>query len=495
MGTLNLTSKYLTAPNFNSTNSNPCCHRRFLSLDEGPDFTPTLAKNQQRDSMPALPGSLPLRTSLPKSPPSSVAGQFVLPPTHSRTISMPGSQSPRSAALPVSRTSTNMATAGSTSALSITSSRQEGSTAWSKEEGASLPGAAARIRRESTSTTGRSSLDLPSAPGPLPIRKPHINHINPFKSSTLSSGSPSIHSPSPSHRQPSPLATGTALPSLPSRPTQTSPNSSRVQPPPISPIVMSRPSPPFAPSSLGDRRSLASAEGEDTSPRLPTRKRYSSSFGHRYAASGGAASDGSPGSGGERKDGDKAGGSGAPPLLGPTTDDDEISIFVQEIDARKPLASRQPLTMSPQSALTSSPGALGRPVAGGASGASKRSSMGPMLTREAEVDEKLKHMHEVFLASLEGLGSGSSRRRDNTSGSAGARGSGSGSGSRGGDGPGKGDESGGSSRSNSWAEYRGQGGGVGSASPTDVASSGGSAEVMGRLELDEDSRRRRRYGE
>ncbi|KAH0828819.1 autophagy-related protein 13-domain-containing protein [Lanmaoa asiatica] len=464
MGTLSLTAKYLTSPNFQLDELESLLSSRFLSLDEGPDFTPTLVKNHQRDSMSGLPSSL--RTSLPKSPPSSIAGQFVLPPANSRTNSLPGSQSPRSAVLPLSRTSTNMATAGSTSALSVTSSRPEGSTTWSKEDGTPATGIAARMRRESTSTTGRSSLDLPS---PLPIRRPNINPVHPFKSSTLSSGSPSIHSPSPSIRQPSPLTSGVALPSLPARPTQTSPNSSRVPP---SPIGVNRPSPPFAPSSLVDRRSLASAEGEDTSPRLPHRKRYSSSFGHRYATSGGAMSDGSTGStsGVERKDGERSGGSGtgggssAPAFLGATTDDDDISIFVQEIDARKPLASvaaRQPLSASPDvlPVLPSSPGTPGlfepagsRPGSSSASGSagagaalglglvagenprhssegmstndgeSKRSttSMGPMLTREAEVDEKLRHMHEVFLASLEGLGSGSSRRRDSTSGGSGS---------------------------------------------------------------------------
>lgn len=180
----------------------------------------------------------------------------------------------------------------------------------------------------------------------------------------------------------------------------------------------------------------------------------------------------------ERKDGERSGGngagsgSGAPAFLGATTDDDDISIFVQEIDARKPLASvaaRQPLS-APSDVLSSrlpvmasSPGRHGTPElvvsaasASGSSGASvalglglvagehvrhssdrmgasdgesgrSSASMGPMLTREAEVDEKLRHMHEVFLASLEGLGSGSSRRRNSASG-----GSGSGSGFAGG---------------------------------------------------------------
>lgn len=126
--------------------------------------------------------------------------------------------------------------------------------------------------------------DLPSAPSPLPIRKPNINPVHPFKTSTLSSGSPSLHSPSPSLRQPSPLSAGNQ--SLPSRPIQTSPNSSRVPP---SFGVGSKQSP----SSIEGR-----SEGEDTSPKLPPRKRYSSSFGHRYAAAGGGGgSVGSAGSG------------------------------------------------------------------------------------------------------------------------------------------------------------------------------------------------------
>lgn len=256
----------------------------------------------------------------------------------------------------------------------------------------------------------------------------------------------------------------------------------------------------------------------------------------------------------ERKDGERFGGSGAgggrntPAYLGSTTDDDDISIFVQEIDARKPLASaaaRQPLSTPPDSGapvLTASPGTLGRrgipgpfdpatsrPKSASTSGStgagvalglelvsgehprhasermsasdeeSKRSStsMGPMLTREAEVDEKLRHMHEVFLASLEGLGSGSNRRRDSTSGR-----SGSGSAS----GVVRGEDSVPISRPSS------QDGGVGglglpsvlgserqSGSPRSVSavvagSTGRQAGMLGKLEMEGDSPRRP-YGE
>lgn len=70
-----------------------------------------------------------------------------------------------------------------------------------------------------------------------------------------------------------------------------------------SPVMPLRPSPPFlpsslgtggAPSSLGDRRSLASNEGIGLSPTVgesagPVRKRYSSTFSHRYKDSGASA--------------------------------------------------------------------------------------------------------------------------------------------------------------------------------------------------------------
>jgi hypothetical protein len=74
--------------------------------------------------------------------------------------------------------------------------------------------------------------------------------------------------------------------------------------------VGSRPSPPFAPSSLGDRRSLTPTEGDEILPRPQGRKRYSSSFGHRYATVSGHGSDGSIGSG-ERREGERPGVSGS----------------------------------------------------------------------------------------------------------------------------------------------------------------------------------------
>jgi autophagy-related protein 13 len=159
-GTLSLAITYLSSPNFQLDELESLLSSRFLSLDEGPEFTPTLAKNQQRDSLTGLPGSLPLRASLPKSPPSSIADRFVLPSSnsHSRTNSMPIGQSPRLGAFPMSRTSTGAGiNAGSTSALSIASSRQDSSTAWSKEDTGPLSGVSAATRTRLESMAGRSS--------------------------------------------------------------------------------------------------------------------------------------------------------------------------------------------------------------------------------------------------------------------------------------------------------------------------------------------------
>ncbi|KII85697.1 hypothetical protein PLICRDRAFT_45046 [Plicaturopsis crispa FD-325 SS-3] len=400
MGALALSATYLTSPNFQLDELESLLSSRFLSLDVGPEFTPTLAKNQQRDSVSGSPGSLPIRTSLPQSPPSSVVDRFILPPATTRTVSMPPQVGPsgRSVAAPMTRQPSH-AHSGS-----VSSSRQDSSSAWSKDDGRPASGIAARLRKESTGSA--RGADLPSSPGPQQIRRPNLNVVHPFKSSTLSS-SPSLHSPSPSLRQPSPLS------SIPPRPAQGSPNSSRVPPSPM------RPSPPtsvpFAPSSLGDRRSITSAEDE---PKMPPRKRYSSSFGHRYANSGGAASQGSDGSG-ERRESDRIGSAS---FLSTNTDDDDISAFVQDIDARKPLSLARDPSVERQGQSHDRDRTLGRTsseqrtggVADAGGTASRREgsgSTGPMLTNESEIDERLRQMKETFLASLDGLGDGPRRER------------------------------------------------------------------------------------
>lgn len=123
------------------------------------------------------------------------------------------------------------------------------------------------------------------------------------------------------------------------------------------------------------------------------------------------------------------------------------------------------------------------PAAAGTTDSRRSSTLGgsgPMLTREAEIDERLRHMHEVFMASLEGLGSGARR---------GAQTSAAGEESPVGDG---GSASGSGSGSAIGAQ-RPRLGSMRSLSGGDGASSGGSGEVLGRMELDEEARRRRRF--
>ena len=212
MGTLSLTTRYLSTPNFHLDELESLLSSRFLSLDEGPEFTPTLASKgpQQRAESGTSPlGSLPIRTSLPMSPPSSIADRFILPATgsgsvqlHSRTTSLPSHQpsssksnsnpdSPRhlNVPLPVLRTATaanpttlhgDTATAaapagampgtpagsGSGSGISVGSSSRGHdaggtSSTWSKDDASGKPvsGIAARVRKESTGT-GRGAVSL-----------------------------------------------------------------------------------------------------------------------------------------------------------------------------------------------------------------------------------------------------------------------------------------------------------------------------------------------
>ncbi|KAI5120072.1 hypothetical protein M0805_002633 [Coniferiporia weirii] len=447
MGVFTLAVTYLAAPHFELDTVEALLSSRFLSLDTESVFTPTLARNAQRESVTgstavsASPGSLPMRMGLPRSPPSSVpegsvpptitgtgaglglnfgagntsaasvADRFVLPANNynaasgSRT-SFP-STSPRARNIPlpppgqVHRSTSaqqTLAAGGSGSAGSVGSSSR-----LSREEGREgVSSIASRARRESLGM-GRGS-DLPSAQGPLSIRRPSTT-VHPFKSSTLSSASPSLYSNSPSLRHASPLA-GPALPSLPSplpafpgrpggppSPTSARGLAFRSDAGPSSPVVGAgegtgtvpglqafragsspvlplRPSPPtpFVPSSLGERRFPTSpvastarmhgdaaygvAPGVGTEPvTAPPRKRYSSSFGYRYAAAG---SDNSAGSGEKGKETERIGSAS---YLSTNTDDDDISAFVQEIDSRRPLGGA--LNARPQRDRTLSEAGVG----------------------------------------------------------------------------------------------------------------------------------------
>lgn len=308
MGTLSLRTTYLTQPHFRLDDLESLLSSRFLSLDEGPEFTPTLVKNQQRDSLTTSPpGSLPLRTALPRSPPSTIADRFVLPPTSNARTNFPTtggigalSISPGKGGLAQSpslrpRTLSGL-DSGAASGVSETSSSRR-SIGSAKDD----PQLASRLRRESFGSS-------PGSPSPLSARRPNI-----FKSSTLSNAtSPSLPSQPSSLRHNSPLSG----PSLPSRTlpqlqigSQRSPAiqahplpSTRTISSPVSAVAKHSPS--FLPSSLTkteERRSLDNGVGGILNP--PTsRRRYSSSFGYRYAANTGTGSDGSPSSGPERRE-------------------------------------------------------------------------------------------------------------------------------------------------------------------------------------------------
>ncbi|PCH37077.1 hypothetical protein WOLCODRAFT_140700 [Wolfiporia cocos MD-104 SS10] len=425
-GTLTFSITYLTTPNFRVDALESLLSSRFRSLDEEPDFTPTLVKNQQRNSVSGSPASQTLRTSVQRSPPSSIADRFVVPPpVSSRTpSSSPVSGSPRmqTAEVPPSRpfTVTGLTTGISASGVSDSSSPRQGvGSVASRDEPPAVSALAARLKRASTEA-GRGTESL-TTPVPLPIRRSPIPPVNPFKSSTLSSGSPSMHSASPSLRQHSPLASlpGGVGPSLPSRPAHASPSSSRggmsIAPSssrvPSSPVTPFRPSPPFAPSSL-DRRSLGSAEGHSIghpeSPRA-SGKRYSSSFGHRYSLPGAVSSEGCVGSG--AKEGERATGAS---FLSTNTEDDDISAFVQDIDERKPLgASREPSSSSGEASRVD--GAGPSPASVSLQGHPRTRTMSmpaPMLATESEVDEQLRHMRERFDSTVQGI-----RRRNRENGS------------------------------------------------------------------------------
>ncbi|KAF9044292.1 hypothetical protein BJ165DRAFT_190127 [Panaeolus papilionaceus] len=370
-----------------------------MSLDH--DFVPTLDKNRQRDSITgsSLPIGSGIRSTTSRSPPrpigrvmsgtdkDSIVERFILP-TKVSSITAPSlgtsASTGASALIPPPRP---IPPSSSTSPFTPL---------------AQTPPAPvfpiSRIRKESFNSTSSSQLstrDLPPqmssvssspASGGVPIvRRPMINTVHPFKSNTLSSHSGS--SPSLSIRQGmlggSPLSTG-GLPSSLSGPghsrqpslSSASPNTTRFPTSPIPGAGPAKSSPPpttFAPSSLGDRRpgtsgsgsssdrrqsTIAFGSGEPEEPFLPMppRKRYSSSFSHRYVSATGAPVAGSSGvSPAESSGRDTPAGAGgrlsaglegrkdqhgASSYMSNATDDDDISIFVQEIDARKPLSGR-----------------------------------------------------------------------------------------------------------------------------------------------------------
>jgi autophagy-related protein 13 len=154
-GSITISVRYLTNPHFQLDELESLLSSRFFSLDEGADFTPTLVKNQQRESFSSSPGSLPLRTSLPASPPSTtsltdrITRQVSQPSqTHSRTTSFPTlGASTRHPPLQI-RPGPTPDTGGVISGQSSVSSRQEV---------LALPATNARLRKESMGSVSASS--------------------------------------------------------------------------------------------------------------------------------------------------------------------------------------------------------------------------------------------------------------------------------------------------------------------------------------------------
>jgi autophagy-related protein 13 len=161
---LALSVAYLTAPqHFALDELESLLSSRFASLDEGPDFTPTLVKNHARDSLSSSPSSLAIRTSLPASPPLAVR--------HQRTTSFPVLGSP-GARIGLPSSASRPPDPGMGSAISVASSSRPGSTSredvYSYASGAPLPAATARLRKEST-----GSIRGPVRPPPPIFIYPH----------------------------------------------------------------------------------------------------------------------------------------------------------------------------------------------------------------------------------------------------------------------------------------------------------------------------------
>ena len=183
------------------------------------------------------------------------------------------------------------------------------------------------------------------------------------------------------------------------------------------------------------------------------RKRYSSSFGHRYKDSAGGASEVSTGSAERReRESDKGGVSlfGAfscsvahfdwaiqsPLLFGANADEEDLSAFVNDASQPKPLNRQyraqnpdpllvgqvpdRPTRSSRPSSPAAAPYARESPDLGNALGLGLGAT-GPLLTSEDAVDDQLRRMNATFVASLEMLGSPRRRERARSSPGPGSR--------------------------------------------------------------------------
>ncbi|KAG5715672.1 Autophagy-related protein 13 [Termitomyces sp. T112] len=372
-------------------------------------------------------------------------------------------------------------------------------------------GTRAQVLKQPDSST--SSLSPSSSFYTSEAQQPRPRYPFPFKSNTVSSTAFPTVSPSASGH-PSSLTTRipqherervASLPHTPDPTSQSHSPAGRTGPIPLHPrqTSLSRPEDPAVSTSTST--SSTSAPG--------MRKRYSSSFGHRYATPSSPSSPSMPTSSPSTarpapintsprplspspsspsfprpipRRTDSTGGNGRSSIGNRVrTDDEDISAFVQDIDMRKPLVGgrgrecraesdrdqelvtvlqqQQPKQMSTQSKSGSSTNLEAELSSSEHAHAHPQSPPErQVLTTEAEIDARLSKMNEAFLTSLEGLGSGASG------------------------------VTGGSGRWRQWARGRQtmSAGSTGwSGMPQGVLVRQGSQEVVGRMEMDGDEGR------
>ncbi|KAG6908195.1 hypothetical protein DXG01_005784 [Tephrocybe rancida] len=402
MGTLALSTTYLASPTFQLDELESLLSSRFLSLDQRP-FTPTLAKNSANSSSSSPPRSPPRQTS--SLPRSSLGKQSIT----AATLGTP----------PPTRAQALRQLDSSNSSLSPSNSFY-------------------------TPAAGQDPQTRPRYPFPF---KSNTVSSTAFPTSSLgSTGLPSSLSDRVAQYDRERVASLPQTPDLSGSQSQSQlqSQSTRTGPVPlhVRQISLSRP------TSLREESRESpddpSASTSASTSASGTRKRYSSSFGHRYGPPSPSTS--SPAhprpaplhTPSSQSPSPSSSSHPRPPVHSPSsplfpiprpgrssigtqvrTDDEDISLFVQDIDARKPLVgrARTPVSVgSDQPKFDDVPGPPSpRPKTPPPQQPPQQAQSPPgglMLTSEAEVDARLRRMNEAFMASLQGLGSGSTRQRE-----------------------------------------------------------------------------------
>ncbi|KAG6865295.1 hypothetical protein C0991_003680 [Blastosporella zonata] len=424
MGTLALSTTYLSSPTFQLDELESLLSSRFLSLDQRP-FTPTLAKNTAASSSSSPPRSPPRQpSSLPRS---SLARQSI--------------------------TAATLGTPPPTRAQAL---RQ--------------------LDSSNSSLSPSNSFYTPAAGQDIQTRP---RYPFPFKSNTVSSTTFPSSSLGSASGHPSSLSDRLAqydrerVASLPHTQDLSGSQSQRTGPVPlhVRQVSLSRPTSLKESHEIPDDPSASTSASTSASG---TRKRYSSSFGYRYNPPSPSPSTSFPAhrplpglhSPSSPSLSPSSPSHVRPPVHSPSsplfpiprstgrssigtqvrTDDEDISLFVQDIDARKPLvgrartpvdsgAERDSESMDPPRRSAATAAISGFDNVPFASSSPQPEATVPqqvlpqsppgglMLTSEAEVDARLRRMNETFLLSLQGLGSGGGSTRQRSQSQAGGRGS------------------------------------------------------------------------